>query len=248
MTTPNTLPSIDVLHGDCLDVMKSLPSASFDLVYLDPPFLTGQVQRTSEHSFDDRWDDMSAYLEFMDQRIREIHRLLTPSGSILLHCDWRTCHRLRVILDDVFGAEHIVNHLIWKYGLGGSSPKGFARKHDDILFYARGSRWWFDPPMVPATSNRMAGKMKKATDVIEIASINNMAKERVGWPTQKPIELLKLLVGACCPPGGKVLDPFCGSGTTLMAAHALGRNSVGIDRDTEAIRLTRERAEILSGS
>ena len=90
--------------------------------------------------------------------------------------------------------------------------------------------------------------MKKATDVIEIASINNMAKERVGWPTQKPIELLKLLVGACCPPGGKVLDPFCGSGTTLMAAHALGRNSVGIDRDTEAIRLTRERAEILSGS
>ena len=146
------------------------------------------------------------------------------------------------------GKENFTNHIIWNYSTGGVSKEHFARKHDDILFYARGSRWWFDPPMVPATSNRMAGKMKKATDVIEIASINNMAKERVGWPTQKPIELLKLLVGACCPPGGKVLDPFCGSGTTLMAAHALGRNSVGIDRDTEAIRLTRERAEILSGS
>jgi DNA modification methylase len=135
-----------------------------------------------------------------------------------------------------------VNHLIWSYGLGGSSPRRFARKHDDILLYCLDpERYWFVPPMVPATSQKMKGQMKKATDVLDIPSINNMATERVGYPTQKPLALLELLVGACCPPGGVVLDPCCGSGTTLVAAKGLGREWVGCDLRPEAVELARQR-------
>ena len=231
----------EVNRGDCLEVMRTMEAASFDLVYLDPPFCTGVVQRSGTRAFSDQWADMKAYVAYMRERIEEVHRVLSPTGSILLHCDWRTCHRLRVELDDVFGADHIVNHLIWRYGLGGSSPKGFARKHDDILFYARGKTWFFEPPLVPATSNRLKGKTKKATDVLDVPAINNMAKERVGWPTQKPLALLELLVEACCPPGGRVLDPFCGSGTTLLAAQRTGRHAVGVDASEDAVAIAQAR-------
>lgn len=233
----------EVLHGDCLELMRALPEASVDLVYLDPPFFTGVVQRHAENAFDDRWEDMESYVSFMRVRLQEIHRLLVPTGSILLHCDWRTSHHLRMELDHIFGAQNVVNQLVWQYGLGGSSPRGFARKHDDILFYARGKEWWFDPPRIPAKSNRMAGMTKKATDVLDIPAINNMANERAGWPTQKPLALLRMLVGACCPPEGRVLDPFCGSGTTLVAAVGLGRKAIGIDVNPAAVEISTTRLQ-----
>ena len=151
------------------------------------------------------------------------------------------------MLDELLGAERVVNHLIWRYGLGGSSPRRFARKHDDILYYSKGEEYYFDPPMVPATSNRMKGEMKKATDVLDVASINNMSKERTGYPTQKPVALLEMLVGSCCPPGGVVLDPCCGSGTTLVAAARLGRRWIGIDANPEAIAIARSRVEVGDG-
>ena len=246
MTDHSSNPECTILEGDCLEEMRGLETGSFDLVYLDPPYCTGKVHRGAESSFDDRWDTLDAYLEFMTARLTEIHRLLGDKGSILLHCDWRTSHRLRVILDEIFGPERFVNHLIWQYGLGGSSPRTFARKHDDILFYARGPEWWFEAPRVPATSNRMAGMTKKATDVLDVPALNNMAKERNGWPTQKPLALLEMLIKACCPPSGRVLDPFCGSGTTLIAALNTGRNAMGIDRNPDAVRLSRERADARS--
>ena len=97
--------------------------------------------------------------------------------------------------------------------------------------------------MVPATSNRMKGMLKKATDVLDVPAINNMARERTGWPTQKPLALLELLVRACCPPGGRVLDPMCGSGTTLVAAANTGRRSIGLDRLADAVSIARTRLE-----
>jgi DNA modification methylase len=230
-----------VMLGDCLDVLADLPAGSFDLAYLDPPFNTGQKQSAGATSYGDSWPTMDAYLAYMRLRVEATCRTLNADGSILLHCDWRTCHRFRMMLDDLLGAERFVNHLIWSYGLGGSSPRRFARKHDDILFYAKSDDYFFEPPMVPATSQRMKGMSKKATDVIEVPSINNMAEERVGYPTQKPLALLELLVGACCPLDGHVLDPFCGSGTTLVAAARLGRGFIGIDQHAEAVRIARQR-------
>lgn len=238
--------STKVLQGDCLPLLEAMPAASVDLAYLDPPFATGRVHRGHgrlgpTHGFDDRWPSLQAYLDFMEPRIRQVHRVLRPQGSILLHCDWRTSHRLRVMLDEVFGPERFLNHLVWVYGLGGSGPRSFSRKHDDILFYARGPAHWFQAPRVPATSRRLAGRTKKATDVLEIPAINNMAAERCGWPTQKPLALLSLLIGACCPPRGTVLDPFCGSGTTLVAAVAGGRSGIGMDRSPRAVSLALSR-------
>jgi DNA modification methylase len=230
-----------VLHGDCLDVLRQLPAESIDLCYADPPFNTGRIMSAGAATYDDRWSDMDAYLAFMRPRLEQIARLLKPHGCILLHCDWRTCHHFRFMLDELLGPHSFVNHLIWRYGLGGSSSRRFARKHDDILFHAKGAEHYFDPPQVPATSNRMRGQTKKATDEIDVPSINNMAHERTGYPTQKPLALLEMLVQACCPRDGTVLDPFCGSGTTLVAAAKLDRRWLGIDVNEHAVRIARGR-------
>lgn len=235
-------------HGDCADILAQLPPASIDLAYLDPPFMTNRTHATpsvrtgrAAAKFDDRWPTLAAYLDFLRTRIALIHRALADTGSILVHCDWRASHHIRLMLDDIFGEDRFVNHLIWWYGLGGSSPRRFARKHDDILFYARSERYHFDPPRVPATSNRMRGQLKKATDVLAIPAINNQAKERTGYPTQKPLALLELLIRACSPPNGIVLDPFCGSGTTCVAARKLGRRSIGIDISADAVHVAQQR-------
>ncbi|TVQ30265.1 MAG: site-specific DNA-methyltransferase [Phycisphaeraceae bacterium] len=236
-------PAIRLACADWLDAARALEPASIDLVYADPPFNTGASKTDRAGAFADRWPDAAGYIAWLRERLEAtIPLLLKPTGALLLHVDWRTSHHVRLLLDDLLGAERFVNHLIWAYGLGGSSPRRFARKHDDILFYCLDpERYWFEPPMVPATSRRMAGEMKKATDVLDIPSINNMATERVGWPTQKPLALLELLVGACCPPGGVVFDPCCGSGTTLVAAAKLGRGAIGADVSREAVEITRGR-------
>ncbi len=238
-------PPLDRVHlGDCLEILAAAPPGFADLVYLDPPFNTGRARRApgpEASVFADAWPGMASYLDFMRPRLRAARRALRPDGSILLHCDWRASHHLRLILDEVFGAQGFVNHLVWSYGLGGSSARRFARKHDDILFYAAGPGYYFRPPLVPATSNRMRGRLKKSTDVLSVPAINNMAAERVGYPTQKPLALLELLVGACCREGGVVLDPFCGSGTALVAARRGGRRYLGIDASRVAVRLSESR-------
>ncbi len=235
--TATTEPRDEVCCADCLEVLSAWPPAFVDLAYLDPPFNTGRRKLAPNAAYDDAWPSLDAYLGFLARRVEAVHRVLKPAGSILLHCDWRSSHRVRLLLDEIFGAGNFINHLIWVYGLGGSSPRRFARKHDDVLFYGRGPGYYFDPPLVAATSNRMKGRKKKAIDVLMVPSINNMAAERTGYPTQKPLKLLSLLVGACCPPGGTVLDPFCGSGTTLVAAAASGRSFLGIDTNPDAVRI-----------
>ncbi|MEM1422622.1 MAG: site-specific DNA-methyltransferase [Planctomycetota bacterium] len=228
--------------GDWLTVVPALPVGSVDMLYADPPFNTGKTHAGEAGAFDDRFGSATEYTGWLRDRLVATLPILTHAANVLIHCDWRTSHRVRVLLDELLGEGGFVNHLVWAYGLGGSSPRRFARKHDDILFYTRDpNAYYFDPPMVPATSNRMKGELKKATDVLDVPAINNMANERVGWPTQKPLALLEMLIRACCPPGGTVLDPCCGSGTTLVAARRKGRDAIGIDRDERAIALSNER-------
>ncbi len=242
-----------VSHTDWLDGVRGLGLASVDMLYADPPFNTGVKKKTPVHAqragrgvhaaYADSWSTTGAYISWLRERLVATLPLLKTTGNVLIHCDWRASHHIRLMLDDVLGPDQFVNHLVWHYGLGGSSPRGFARKHDDILFYrVRGSSW-FEAPRVPATSRRMAGQTKKATDVLEIPSLNNMSKERTGYPTQKPLALLDVLVRACCPPGGVVLDPCCGSGTTLVAATTAGRRAIGFDQSDAAIVIARARIE-----
>ena len=90
---------------DCLEGLQTLPEACCDLVYLDPPFMTGRRHTAAEGSYSDAWVDLHDYMSFMRLRIEQIHRILRPTGSVLLHCDWRTCHHFRLVLDEVFGAS-----------------------------------------------------------------------------------------------------------------------------------------------
>jgi len=249
----------DVRRGDWLDLVRGLPPASVDFVYADPPFNTGKSQRTPprapragrvvEATYDDSWATMEEYISWLRERLEAMLSALKPTSLVAIHCDYRACHHIRLLLDEMFGADRFVNHLIWHYGLGGSSPRRFARKHDDVLLYCiEPDQYWFEPPMVPATSRRLRGQMKKATDVLDIPSINNMARERTGYPSQKPIALLDVLVRACCPPGGLVLDPCCGSGTTLVAAARTGRRAIGFDRSDRAVACARERLRSGTGN
>ena len=232
---------VRIFCDDCLAVLSRLEDARGDLAYLDPPFNTGRPQRAGSGRFNDAWPSPDAYLAFLRPRVEATLDALHGDGAILVHCDWRTCHHIRIMLDEVLGPDAFVNHIIWHYGLGGSSARRFARKHDDILFYAKSDDYYFAPPKVPATSQRMRGRMKKATDVLSIPAINNMAMERTGYPTQKPLALLRVLIRACAPEGGLVIDPFCGSGTTLRTAVDEGRRALGIDQNPDAVRIAAAR-------
>jgi len=250
--TPHAGPGVTLMHADWLVAASTLGPRSIDLLYADPPFNTGSTQRTprnahkqdraSDATYADRWPTMHAYVTWLRERLEATLPALKPSASLMIHCDWRACHHIRLLLDELLGADRFVNHLIWSYGLGGSSPRMFARKHDDILFYCVDpKRYHFSPPRVAATSNRLRGQTKKATDILTIPALNNMAKERTGYPTQKPLALLDLLIRACCPEGGTVLDPCCGSGTTVIAALMAGRRAVGLDASAAAIATARKR-------
>lgn len=247
-----------VTRADWLEFARALAPASVDMVYADPPFNTGRIREGTARAWDrdsgprrvpaytDAWPTMASYVAFLRERLVATLPALRPSASVLVHCDWRASHHIRLLLDEILGADRFVNHLVWAYGLGGSSPRMFARKHDDILFYCVDpERYWFEAPRIPATSRRMKGKTKKATDVLDVPSINNMARERTGYPTQKPLALLDVLVRACCPPGGLVLDPCCGSGTTLVAALRANRRALGCDASAAAVRIARSRVERL---
>ena len=132
--------------GDNLDVMKALPSESIDLIYIDPPFCTGTVQASKssgkEIGYNDKWEGgLQSYIRWFVPRLQECHRLLKDSGSIFMHCDWRASHRLRVMLDDVFGEKNFVNEIIWSYKTYQGKVKSyFPKKHDTILWYEKKSR------------------------------------------------------------------------------------------------------------
>ena len=245
-----------IILGDNLEILKKIPDNSVDLIYLDPPFFSQRRYEViwgdewERRAFDDIWKGkkdqsrkggIEVYKEFMRTRLEECHRVLKPTGTIFLHCDKHANHHLRLLLDDIFGANHFINEIIWHYGLGGSSKKKFQQKHDNIYWYAKGDKWIYNIQWVPATSNKLKGQMKNMSDVWNIPNINNMAKERLGYPTQKPEALLERIILAASNEGDLVLDPFCGCGTTLAVAKRLNRRYIGIDVSWTACKLMADR-------
>jgi len=228
------------------------------LVYIDPPFDVGsdfsmeiEVGEVSvkknpsvveEVAYRDTWGKgTDSYASMIHSRLRLIHSLLADDGTLFLHCDYRTSGITRLILDEVFGQERILNEIVWLYGLGGSSNRYFPRKHDTIFWYSKSENYYFNPPMVPATSQRMKGMDKKAPDYWDIPNINNMAIERTDYPTQKPEALLQRVIESASQPGDLVADFFSGSGTTLAMAEKLSRKWIGTDLGRFAIHTSRKR-------
>lgn len=194
-----------------------------------------------------------SYLAYMAVRLLEMRRLLKPSGSLYLHCDPTMSHYLKLLLDAVLGRQRFVNEIVWCYSTGGASKSRFARKHDIILFYQNDGNPVFNTPRVPYTSamsrdDKHSHKFHPDGKIMldwwtDLKPINPQAKERVGYPTQKPLSLLTRIIKASTNTDDIVFDPFCGCATTLVAADDLHRQWVGIDISDKAAQLVKQRVE-----
>ncbi|MFW5741116.1 MAG: DNA-methyltransferase [Myxococcota bacterium] len=295
-TTPASVPALHRVDGENADVclvrgdnvralqaLRPSLEKQVTLVYLDPPFFTmrqhervvrkkvpsGPPVRILAPAFDDRWKDLPAYLAAIRQRLEALQPLLAPHGSVVVHVDPRTSHYIKVMGDEIFGANAFASEIIWRYRRWPAKTPNFQRVHDVLL------RWVADPTVVPRfvqlyeelapSTVKTWGKGKQRAvfdqggrrrrsstestaspgaplgDVWEIPILAPVAKERTGYPTQKPEALLRRLIEACSAPGDLVLDPYVGSGTTMAVAAKLGRRSVGIDASPTAIGVTRAR-------
>lgn len=195
--------------------------------------------------------DALAYCVFLAPRIAEMKRVLRSTGSLYLHCDVRMSHYVRLMLDAVFGRECFHNEIVWAYRTGGAGKRHFSRKHDVILFYSASKQYTFHPqyervryakPFFSAKQDEQGYYADVLLrDVWDIPAVINVSKDRTGYPTQKPMALLERIITASSNPGDVVLDPFCGSGTTLLAAQQLGRQWIGMDANAEAIEVCERR-------
>lgn len=188
------------------------------------------------------------YLTYMAIRLIECHRILKETGSIYLHCDMMMSHYLKLILDSIFKEKNFLNEIIWHYGRRVYAANYFQRNHDCILVYAKKKgKHTFNKQENPDASiqNRYQDREKKPTsalpDVWTIPTINVQSKERIRYPTQKPLELLKRIIKASSNKGDMVLDPFCGCATAPIAAESLERNWIGIDISSKAFELVKQR-------
>lgn len=230
-------------------------------------------ERTKEFSFNDTWGDNHIYADFLEKRILLMKDLLKDTGSIFVHCDKSGEHIIRAILDKVFGAKNFQSEIIWSYKRWSNSKKGLLPTHQNIYFYSKTKAFKFNMiyTAYSETTNidqilqrrtrdknnksvyeldengetKQADKKKGVplSDVWEIPYLNPKAKERVGYPTQKPLLLLERIIELVTDENDMVLDPFCGSGTTCVASKLLGRNYIGIDESIEAVNLSLSRIE-----
>ncbi len=265
---------------DCLTVLKKMPDAAIDMVYLDPPFYSQkkQVLRDAsgkKYEFPDIWQTRRDYLEYMGVRLEQMQRILKPTGSIFLHCDSSASHYLRILLDSLFGEKNFRSEIIWSYKRWSNSSRGLLPAHQTILFYSKTNQFKFHTIYTdysPTTNldqilqererneigkagykhdqqgNIVVSKEKRGvplSDIWEIPFLNPKAKERTGYPTQKPIELLERIIKISTDKGDCILDPFCGSGTALVAAKLLERDYIGVDTNPEAVLLCQQRLETL---
>lgn len=287
-------PINQILLGDNLPLLREhLPDACVDLIYLDPPFQTGQ----DYVHFRDRWPwdevrqaefqelmergpakpaawlrtlrelfgpgDTVAYLAMMAPRLIELYRVLKPTGSLYLHCDPGMSHYLKVLLDLIFGPEFFRGEIIWRIGwISGfkSRARKWIRNHDVILYYVKSRRFTFNKIHLNHTYGyQRRGKAGKAPGIpledvwgispeegLTSIHIMSFSREKLGWPTQKPEALLDRIIAASSHPLDLVLDPFCGSGTTLAVAERLSRRWLGMDISPEAVELARHRVKQIS--
>mgnify|MGYP003626679808 FL=1 len=228
---------------------------------------------SKKYEFSDSWDSLNDYLDLIEACLIECKRVLKETGSVFLHCDKVASHYIRLTLDKVFGMKNFQSEIIWSYKRWSNSKKGLLNSHQNIYFYSKSKHFKFNQYYTnyAATTNIdqilqdrkktakgksiyktdedgniVLGKEKKGvplSDTWEIPYLNPKAKERVGYPTQKPVLLLKEIIKIVTDEGDLVVDPFCGSGTTCVAAKSMDRNFIGIDASQDAVELANRRLE-----
>ena len=254
-----------LIQADNLGAMAALLpdfEGAIDLIYIDPPFLSGKAYRArvgrgedsrqpetwkTVRGYSDAWKNGGQYLDMLYPRLKLMHRLLSSTGSLYLHLDWHVSAYARVLLDEIFGPDRLVNEIVWTYH--GPSPirSAFNRKHDTILFYSKSRKYTFNVddvrvPYDPSTVRTFAssdkagfGKQpdldrgKVPEDWWYFPVVARLHSERTGYPTQKPEALLERIIRASSDPGDLVADFFAGSGTTAAVAGRLGRRWIACD-------------------
>jgi site-specific DNA-methyltransferase (adenine-specific) len=262
-----------IYFGDNLPILQDFPSESVDLVYIDPPFNTGKVQGRTQiktvrsengdrvgfqgeryetikigtKAYSDLFDN---FLGFLEPRLKEAYRILTPNGSLYFHIDYREVHYCKILLDTIFGRECFLNEIIWAYDYGARSKRKWPAKHDNILWYVKNPDDYvfnYDeieriPYMAPGlVGPEKAERGKTPTDTWWHTIVPTNGKEKTGYPTQKPLGILKRIVQASSPQNGLVLDFFAGSGTTGAASLELGRKFILVDNNQEAMEVMARR-------
>ncbi|HYP75496.1 MAG TPA: site-specific DNA-methyltransferase [Polyangiaceae bacterium] len=234
----------------------------------------GEIVRTLTPAFDDRWDSLEAYLNALGERLVAARELLRDDGCLVLHVDPKTSHYAKVLCDEIFGPRSFASEIVWRYRRWPAKTKNFQRVHDVLLRYVKNPdisprfRQLYEP-LAASTLATWGDKKQRAVvddagrrrcssrtpektagapmgDVWEISIVAPVAKERTGYPTQKPEALLQRLIEACSEPGDAILDPYLGSGTTLSVAARLGRVGTGIDANPRALHIARQRLAAMS--
>jgi site-specific DNA-methyltransferase (adenine-specific) len=262
-----------IYFGDNLPILQSLPSESIQLIYIDPPFNTGKSQARTQiktirdengdrvgfkgqryktekiisRAYADVFDD---FLGFLEPRLVEAKRVLTPNGSMYFHIDYREVHYCKILLDQIFGRESFLNEIIWAYDYGARSKKKWSAKHDNILWYVKNPNEYifnYDeieriPYMAPGlVGEEKAARGKTLTDTWWHTIVSPTGKEKTGYPTQKPLGILKRVVQVSSQKDATVLDFFAGSGTTGEAALRLKRKFILIDSNPESLEVMAKR-------
>ncbi len=252
--------------ADALAVLEGARDGELDAIYVDPPFGTGTARVGRGHAYRDRADDPDAFVAWLAPYLEHSRRVLAAHGSIFVHLDYRAVHYVKVALDRVFGRDRFVNEIVWCYAVGGKSRRGFGRKHDTILWYARGDQWAFYPeavrvPRRGGSHMRVRSGIQEKTDRktgrvyrypvaagkvpedwwSDIETLNHSDRERTGWPSQKPERLVERVLAAVTRPGDRIADWFSGSGTTAAVAQRTQRRFVAVDREPAAIAVAAKR-------
>jgi DNA modification methylase len=274
---PDVQPENQLILGDNLVVMSTLLAqyaGKVDLIYADPPFFSqkhyparigrGEDSRRPQEwklaeGYPDAWPTLDAYLDMLYPRLRLMHQLLSPTGTLYLHLDWHASPYARLLLDEIFGAERLLNEIVWVYH--GPSPirSAFNRKHDTILVYTKSEQYKFNVDAVRQPYNAVTVKTFASSPKAGFGKVPDLARgkvpedwwyfpvvarlhnERSGYPTQKPEALLERIILASSNQGDLVADFFCGSGTTLVVAARLGRRFIGSDIAARAVQTSRAR-------
>ena len=240
---------------DNTELMKSIKSKELDLIYSD--ILYGTNKNFGQYK--DIKSNKEDVFKFYVERMKEMHRILKDSGSIILQMDKKINHWIRTILDDIFGYNNFMNEITWCYSGGGVSKKKFSPKSDVLIWYKKGETYTFNPQYIPYTGIQKAHPYSKDrefksnrgkhledwwSDINSFGgSTNHIERREIGYPTQKPESLMKRVIDAWSNERDFVGDFFMGSATFLKVAAESRRNFIGCDNSEEAYNVAKKRLD-----